>query len=260
MKNIITILAFCAYSVSAFAQNFGIDQPSPSEKLDVNGWIQLGNESAGSTGTTGAIRYNTSGSLQFFDGTNWISVGTSTVKFTNWGRPDCPAVAGTSLVYAGYVGGTAYDQGGSGFNTLCLSRTPNFVDFNDGNHNGALIYGLEYEIGAYGVTNLGGIAASSFQNREAECAVCEANAKTMLMVPGTVVCPSGWTQQYWGYLMAQHYTHTPGEWVCVINNPTLFGNTANSNGNLWYPVEAEICALRAPYVANRELTCSVCTR
>ncbi|MDZ4846623.1 MAG: hypothetical protein SH857_13870 [Chitinophagales bacterium] len=258
MKKYLITAIISAYSFLAFAQNMGIDQPSPTEKLDVNGWIQLGNQSSGSTGTTGAIRYNTIGSLEFFDGTNWVAVGLPSVKFTNWGRPDCPATS--SLVYTGTVGGSSHDQSGSGFNTLCLSRTPNFVDFNDANHNGALIYGLEYEIGGYGVSNLGGVAASSFQDREAECAVCIATATTMLMVPGTVVCPSGWTQQYWGYLMSVHYSQWSTEFVCVHNSATLYGSTSNSNGDLWYPVEAEICALRAPYIANRELTCSVCTK
>ena len=39
MKNII-ILLICIFPVLVFSQNFGIGQPSPTEKLDVNGYIK----------------------------------------------------------------------------------------------------------------------------------------------------------------------------------------------------------------------------
>lgn len=263
MKNIIAIaILFSTTAGRVFSQTgLGVDKAAPSQKLDINGWLEVGNESAPGTGSAGTIRYHSSGKLQFHNGSGWVNVGVRTVNFINWGRNDCPS--GTSLVYTGQVGGSYYDLGtglGSGYNTLCLSPTPNYVDFNDGNHNGALVYGLEYEVGAYGVSSFGGIAASTLQDREAVCAVCKAHAAVVLMVPGSTLCPSGWTQQYWGYLVSTHYTQTTSEWVCLNNTPILFGSTANSNGDLWYPTEAELCALRAPYVQNREITCSVCTR
>ena len=40
MKNLVIILIISTLSGLAFSQNFGIDQPSPTEKLDVNGWIK----------------------------------------------------------------------------------------------------------------------------------------------------------------------------------------------------------------------------
>ncbi len=40
MKNATIILIILGIAASAFSQNFGIDQPSPSEKLDVNGFIK----------------------------------------------------------------------------------------------------------------------------------------------------------------------------------------------------------------------------
>ncbi len=40
MRNIFAIAAILGSAQLAFAQNFGIDQPSPAEKLDVNGFIR----------------------------------------------------------------------------------------------------------------------------------------------------------------------------------------------------------------------------
>jgi hypothetical protein len=75
------------------------------------------------------------------------------------------------------------------------------------------------------------------------------------------LCPSGWTREYFGYLMATHYTHAASEFVCVDVNPEATGSTANHNGNLWYPTEAECGSLPCgPYVQDRELGCAVCTK
>ena len=40
MKNTLSLLIVLSITFSAFSQNFGVDQPSPSEKLDVNGNIK----------------------------------------------------------------------------------------------------------------------------------------------------------------------------------------------------------------------------
>ncbi len=257
MKKIIAVVLIASLSGAAFSQTgLGVDKASANQKLDVNGWIEVGNQSAPGTGSAGTIRYNTSNErLQLHNGSGWVNLSIRATKFINWGRTDCPS--SSTLIYSGFAGGTSYDQVGSGYQTLCLSSTPNWVDYNDGNHNGALVYGLEFETNSsYGVSTL-----FSYQNYDARCAVCQVeNASTMLMVPGTTICPSGWSQQYWGYLVATHYTHRYSEFVCLNNTPTFNGSTANSNGDLWYPTEAELCSLRAPYVQNRELTCSVCTR
>lgn len=258
MKKIIILSISCVIAAAAFAQSLGIDQASPSQKLDINGWLEVGNQSAPGTGSAGTFRYNTGGFLQFHNGSAWVDLTWKT-KFINWGRPDCPATS--TLVYSGQAGGARYDHSGSGYNTLCLSPAAAYADYNTGNQNGALVYGLEYEVNGYGVGSYGGVSPASLQNREAQCALCRVdNASAMLMVPGTTVCPSGWTQHYWGYLVSTHYTHNTAEWVCLNNTPTLYGSTANSDGDLWYPTEGEICSLRSPYVANREITCSVCTR
>lgn len=255
MKNIIAIAISGIIAGSVFSQNIGINQASPSQKLDVAGWVKVGNESAGSSGTAGTIRYHSSGKLQYFNGSVWVDMRQS-VTFINWGRNDCPS--GSALVYAGPIGGGHYTHTGSGAQTICLSGSPVYAVYNDGDHNGALVYGLEYETSGYGLATL-----ANRHDYDGVCAVCEVGgASETLMMPGTNSCPSGWTLQYWGYLMANHYTQRKSEFVCVNNNPLQSGSNANSNGTLWYPTETETGALvnGSPYFQDREMTCAVCTQ
>ena len=193
--------------------------------------------------------------------TAWSKMVTSNTLFTTfiqWGRTDCPASSSVSLIYSGYAGGSHAGHSGSGSNLLCLSPSPDWTgsSVNDADHNGGLVYGVEWEASGYGVAPLAG-----FQNYDARCGQClvTGNSAT-LMVPGTVACPAGWARQYWGYLMSSHYTQQKSEFVCVANNPTANGSNGSSDGNLWYPVETELGALQPPYVQNRELVCAVCTR
>jgi hypothetical protein len=188
------------------------------------------------------------------------SAGASGVTFVRWGRSDCPT--GTSLVYSGFAAGGNYQHGG-GVNALCLTDTPTWDNFSDGNQNGNLIYGTEYEATGYGLASVSPF--NSLNDRDAPCAVClDAAASTQFMLPGSQTCPSGWSTRVQGYLMAQFYTQGADETVCVDRNATaLPGGTANDNGSLWYPTEAECGSLRCgagQYVQDRELTCSVCTR
>lgn len=75
MKSIYTIASLLLFSIIANAQNVGIGTPSPNQKLEVAGWIELGNQTEGTTGTAGSIRYHSvSKRIQYFDGTSWIDL------------------------------------------------------------------------------------------------------------------------------------------------------------------------------------------
>ena len=181
----------------------------------------------------------------------------SGVMYTRWGRNDCPS--GHELVYAGWAGGSRHDHGGSGANALCLTQNPEWGLYNDGNQNGGLVYGGEYQTSGMG---LGG-SFPGLHDQDPFCAVCVDNdASIEMMIPATRSCPSGWSEAYDGYLMSTHYQQGSSEFVCVDENPEArTGSTANNDGALWYPVEAECGSLPCgPYVQNRELTCVVCTR
>lgn len=73
MKKIYSIF-FLAFPFIASSQNVGVGTSSPQQKLEVAGWIELGNESEGSSGTAGSIRYHTAKKIQFHDGTTWVDL------------------------------------------------------------------------------------------------------------------------------------------------------------------------------------------
>jgi len=186
------------------------------------------------------------------------AVPAGSVVYTLWGRSSCPA--GATKVYDGFAASGHYQHTGSGRNMLCLTETPTFDVFNDGDQNGALIYGVEYEMNGYGLA--GAHPYSGLQDDNAPCVVClRENVRVSLMIPGAHVCPVGWTLEYAGHLMAPHYTGGAGEFVCVDRQAHGIGSNLNQNGSLWFPVEAECGSLPCgPYIQNRELTCAVCTR
>ena len=185
-----------------------------------------------------------------------IATGTVTSTYVHWGRPDCPASA--SLIYAGYVAGSHYTQTGSGANYLCLHETPEWPpSFNDGNQTGALLYGVEYEPG----TAASGLVGAA--NANARCAVCAVSRSAQLMIPGRTSCPSGWTPEYSGYLMGDHYTHPKSEYICVNGSPDTSSGSTNDDQALIYLTEAQCGSLPCTtgrYVQSREVACVVCSK
>jgi len=180
--------------------------------------------------------------------------------YIRWGRTVCPGSA--SVVYTGYAAGGHYTYGGNS-NTVCLTDTPIFNDayVNDGNQDGALLYGTEYQTSVMGIAQF-----NSLHDHEAPCVTCLQQASTSLMIPGTRNCPAGWNREYEGFLMGQNYKQSSSDLVCVDMAPETIrdinSSPANNNGNLWYPTEAQCNGTLPcpPYVHNRELSCVVCTR
>jgi hypothetical protein len=185
--------------------------------------------------------------------------GGGNVSYIRWGRVSCPSDA--SLIYKGYAASGHYNHKGGISSQLCLTDKPTFAngDVSDGNQNGALLYGTEYETSSYGINSL-----KNLHNFSAPCAVCLKPASISLMIPGTLKCPASWDKEYEGYLMGTHYTQTSShEAVCVDieAEKVVNSSSASQDGNLWYPTEAECGALPCPpYVQNRELSCVVCTK
>jgi len=183
--------------------------------------------------------------------------GAGNVSYIRWGRTSCPSDA--SLIYKGYAASGHYSHKGGISSQLCLTDKPTFADgdVSDGDQNGALLYGTEYETSSYGIKSL-----KALNDFDAPCAVCLKSAAISLMIPGTINCPVSWNKEYQGYLMGAHYTHASREAVCVdIEAEKVNSSSANEEGNLWYPTEAECGALPCPpYVQNRELSCVVCTK
>ena len=61
--------------------NVGINDNNPNNKLKVNGWVTVGNQSATGVAETGAMRYNTTRKcMEYYDGTYWICMEPPTVQ------------------------------------------------------------------------------------------------------------------------------------------------------------------------------------
>ncbi|XP_064604145.1 uncharacterized protein LOC135469586 [Liolophura sinensis] len=168
------------------------------------------------------------------------------------------------MLYGGVMAGSHYTHKGSGANQMCLPLNPQWNKTYSGFQSNSYLYGTEFEVyqgnKVFDQTNSGG---DFFREREAQCAVCYTPGRpSHVMIPARLECPSGWTLEYLGFLMAQHYTHYKSEYVCVDQDPdTHPGTAANLNGNLLYVVEAKCGALPCPnYVDGYEVTCVVCTK
>ena len=112
----------------------------------------------------------------------------------------------------------------------------------------------------------GSVFKSNLYDHDAPCAVCFVKSRdSMLMIPAQNDCPSGWTEEYYGYLMTAYYYHAnQKDYLCVNKDQEyMFMTLSNSdqNGALLYHVEGNCGSLPClPYVQHRERTCAVCTR
>ena len=83
------------------------------------------------------------------------------------------------------------------------------------------------------------------------------------MIPAQITCPSSWTQEYYGYLMAENCGFQHAMFECVDHSPqSVPGSSADTNGALFYHVEVK-CGYGIPcppYDTQKEVTCVVCTK
>ena len=179
--------------------------------------------------------------------------------YVRWGHDQCPSTA--QLVYSGRAGGPFWNQGGSGSYPQCLPLDPNFLTPISGDQRGrGLMYGAEYETFTDSNSHVHGS-----HDLEVPCAVCHVSNRTAVyMVPAKYTCPTGWTREYYGYLMSEHDASNRHrtQYTCV---DTAFkpvpGTPTSKNGLLFYFVEGRCGSLPCPpYDNTRELSCSVCTK
>ena len=177
--------------------------------------------------------------------------------YIRWGKSSCPSVDGTELVYSGTAAGNLYSRQGGGGTYLCLPKEPEYFRIYSVSRGGSKIYGVQYK----NPVNHGRF------NFNVPCAVCSVSTRAaLLMIPAKTRCPTGWTQEYFGYLMSQSNTHisnqhrTPFE--CVDEDQEVIkGSGADTDSALFYHVEATCNGITCPpYQADRELNCVVCTK
>ena len=173
------------------------------------------------------------------------------VTYTRWGSTSCSS----TLVYSGRAGGTHWNKRGGGSNYLCMPDDPE--------------YGLPYRAGVQGLSPVDGAEyerplVSGHHDRNVPCAVCYVqNRTTSIMIPAKMNCTSGWTREYYGYLMSDYQgDHYRTQFICMDRNMEVIpGLQANTNGALFYHAEATCNGLSCgPYNTEKELNCVVCTK
>ncbi len=171
--------------------------------------------------------------------------------YTRWGRKSCPS--GREVVYTGIAGGSAHTDTGGGANYLCLPKDPQYSKASLPQHS-SYLYGSEYQHTLAGT-----------HDHNVPCTVCYvATRATTLMIPAHTTCPTSWTKEYQGYLMAGHHTHPRSAvYECVDEGAeSVDGSVANTDGALFYHVVAT-CGKGLPcppYVTTKTITCVVCTK
>ena len=83
------------------------------------------------------------------------------------------------------------------------------------------------------------------------------------MIPAQTTCPSSWTREYYGYLMAPWIGYHRTMFECVDHSPqSVPGRRVSTAGTVFYHVEVKCNrgVLCPPYDAQKEITCVVCTK
>ncbi|KAJ7350111.1 hypothetical protein OS493_038397 [Desmophyllum pertusum] len=141
--------------------------------------------------------------------------------------------------------------------TFVCQNNPKYDKYKDGYQSGSYIYGTEYEIGFNPFKH-------NLHNHDAPCAVCYVKSRaTQLMIPARNDCPSGWTEEYHGYLMSANYSHKKSRnFICIDRMQSSFAAATQTRMvPFCTSLEGQCGSLPClPYVAGRELTCAVCTK
>ena len=160
---------------------------------------------------------------------------------------------GTKLLYAGRAIGTYYNLKGGTSDHLCVPEQPEYLTFQGGVQDYSSLHGAEYEHGAI---------LNNLHDHNVPCAVCHSSSRgSMIVIPARLSCPNTWTLEYSGYLASGHKGHYRTSTVCMDKDiEAIAESDKNGNGALFYTMEANCNGLQCPpYVAEKELTCAVCT-
>ncbi|KAI8480744.1 hypothetical protein Bbelb_415370 [Branchiostoma belcheri] len=178
-----------------------------------------------------------------------------------WGKRHCPT--SSEEIYSGVAGGESYNHIGGASDFQCLPMDPIYARTTPGDQSTrGLMYPVEYE-GSWSNNP----TYSAAVQHDVPCAVCRARRSTHIMVPARNICPSGWTQEYKGFLMAA-YQHSSSyyrsQYICVDEAfETVPSTGANTDGARLYPTEGKCTSGGglpcSPYIDGYELTCTVCT-
>ncbi|XP_072018580.1 uncharacterized protein [Amphiura filiformis] len=179
------------------------------------------------------------------------------ITYVRWGRTECPNTA--NLVYSGVAasGKGAKEVPGGGSNYLCLTRHPQFNESVSGKgESRSRIFGTEYR------SNAGAI--HDYSNHNAPCVMCQSREgrTQVFMMPATTHCPTGWTREYAGYLVAARYDQVRTEYVCLDREPETIPETGGKENGASYFFHVEVVrsqGMPAEYKTGKDLTCAICS-
>jgi hypothetical protein len=178
--------------------------------------------------------------------------------YTRWGHRSCPETS--ARVYEGFMssakstncGKTSCEGGGANF--ICMHNMPQWPEgYNNGDHNGNRLWGVEYR-------NTGAVDANNHQ--DAACVVCETQNIAYVQW-GRQTCSNGHVTHYNGLVMAYSHTQWKSSYVCVDwlrdSHPTSY-TKENEWAGFLYTTEMESgSADEKLYPTNREVGCVVCS-
>jgi len=184
------------------------------------------------------------------------------VTYVRWGRTECDGDA--TVLYQGYAAGSdSLTVLGGGTELLCLPNTPQWGTIIPGYQDMSLLVGVEYELLDSNPFSTANNNDQSLNNHNMPCAVCHVQKRSVqLMIPARTSCPSGWTLEYWGYIVSTHQANYKGSFNCIDEAPeSVAGGGANENPHRVFVVETICHALPCPpYTSGNEVTCAVCSK
>ena len=91
------------------------------------------------------------------------------------------------------------------------------------------------------------------------------------MIPARMTCPSGWTREYYGYLMSARWNHQRTEFICFDRNLGVVGDTHELQAGSLISIVEVRCLNSDPdsyrgglpcdkFPSGNELSCVVCTK
>merc|ERR1719420_1090463 len=173
--------------------------------------------------------------------------------YVRWGHTQCPD--DSTFLYQGFIAGEYYQHWGGGANYLCMTQHSNAPPGANGHdHNGALLYGTEYQ-------NTGSIDKN--HDGDAACAVCSVPDVSVYTEWGRYgSCTGDSTEMlYKGVVLADWHWHRRSEFICVDEERATHAanHGGDQNGALLYSTEMEGgSSYESWYPHDLEVGCSVC--
>ena len=166
------------------------------------------------------------------------------------------------LPYAGRAAGSRYNVKGGTSDTLCMPEKPQYLSTDTTATFADQLNSVEYETF--------GTSSTPFRNvkeHNMPCAVCHTDTKNVvLMIPAQHSCPTGWNNEFHGYLMTEykHADRQRRDTICVdVNAEATPGSASNTMPVFIYLLRAG-CGVTGlpcpPYNDRMVLPCVMCTK